>query len=51
MTESLSERFSALLEQMQETDDRMQRLIEKHLDSTRAHLADLKRITDEAPTD
>jgi len=49
--ETLSQRFSDLLERMQETDDRMQALIEKHLDSTRAHLADLKRITDEAPND
>ena len=44
---TLSDRFGALLEQMKESDRRLQELIEKHLDDTQHHLNELKRINEE----
>ena len=44
---TLSDRFGALLEQMKESDRRLQELIEKHLDDTQEHLNELRRISED----
>ena len=43
----LSDRFAELLERMQESDRRLQELIDLHVDNTNRHLDDLKRIAEE----
>ena len=44
---ALSDRFAELLERMQESDRRLQQLIDQHVDDTNRHLDDLKRIAEE----
>ena len=44
---TLSDRFGALIEQMQESDRRLQELIDRHVDDTNRHLEDLRRISEE----
>ena len=43
----LSDRFAELLERMQESDRRLQELLDEHVESTNRHLDDLKRIAEE----
>ena len=43
----LSDRLGQLIEQMQESDRRLQELIEKHLDDTQEHLNELRRISED----
>jgi len=44
---TLSDRFGALIEQMQESDRRLKELIDQHVDNTKRHLDDLQRIAEE----
>ena len=43
----LSDRFAQLIERMQESDRRLQELLDEHVENTQAHLDDLKRIAEE----
>ena len=44
-TTRLSDRLLALIEKMQESDRRMQELINNHISDTRKHLDDMKTMT------
>jgi ferritin-like metal-binding protein YciE len=44
---TLSDRLGQLIERMQESDRRLQELIDQHVDNTNAHLEDLKRISED----
>ena len=41
----LSDRLMALIEKMQESDRRMQELVNNHISDTRKHLDDMKTMT------
>tara|TARA_Y100000004_G_scaffold178759_1_gene221639 strand:- start:381 stop:524 length:144 start_codon:yes stop_codon:yes gene_type:complete len=43
----IADQFAELIKRMEESDRRLQELIEKHLDDTQAHLNDLRRINEE----
>lgn len=47
MTERLSDRLAALIEQMKESDRRMQELTEKYISDAGKHLDEMKAIIDD----
>ena len=43
----ITDQLTELIKQMEESDRRLQELIEKHLDDTQHHLNELRRISED----